>query len=41
MLKVMWLLVAISMLNCLDVPSCSDPKMPILRFSYWNGEADP
>ena len=41
MLRIICLLFVISMLNCLDVPSCADPKIPVLRFSYWNGTADP
>jgi len=24
----------------LDIPSCGDPLVPKLKFSYWNGTAD-
>ena len=41
MLKIICLLALASALCCLDVPSCSDPKVPVLRFSYWNATADP
>lgn len=40
MIKIIYLLTIIVVLKCLNVPSCSDPKIPILRFSYWNGTAD-
>ena len=41
MKKYLLFLVFLWTISTLEVPSCGSPKLPHLRFQYWNGTADP
>lgn len=41
MIKSVLLATLIVLCLALDVPKCGDPKVPILKFSFYNGTADP
>lgn len=40
MKKTFFVILMVVSISALNVPACGDPRVPILKFGYWNGSVD-